>query len=530
MRTQRFGIERGGTMTTTRLVAATGLTIAALAAQAPAQAQTREEQACAALAGRSASAGDLTISEARFYTNRTIAARPGAELTLPPHCHVAGSFERRTGVAGKEYAIGFAINMPANWNGRFMFQGGGGLNGAIREPTGAQAAGDRSALERGFAVVATDSGHQGSGFDGSFMADQQALLNFQFQANAKTAEVALPIVEAYYGKAPHHKYFVGCSTGGREGMVMAQRYPYLFDGIVSGAPAMRTTVSNLALRWVSNQYVKAKVETPRDPFTPEEERLVMGALMQRCDALDGQADGLIFNRTTCDFDPTKLACSTASRGAQCLADNKADALARAMSGPVTQAGLPVYVSYPYDSGIDDTGGLPGLLLAGGSPPIGANGADMKDQNVDAEFLDALSANEALGSTATYYNLTSFIGNGGKQIFYHGEADPWFSANDTVRYFGEIGKANAAVQAVDTYGRLYLVPGMSHCQGGELTPDSFDLVTPIVEWVENGAAPGAVTATGRSMQGQSRPLCPYPSYAHYTSGDAANARSYECKTP
>ena len=518
-------------MTTVQLVAVTGLTIAALAVHAPTQAQTRaEERACAALAGWSAGPEDLTITEARFYANRTVAARPGAEMTLPPHCHVAGSFERRTGVDGKEYAIGFAINMPAEWNGRFMFQGGGGLNGSIREPVGAQATGDRTALERGFAVVATDSGHQGSGFDGSFMADQQALLNFQLQANAKTAEVALPIVEAYYGDAPHHNYFVGCSTGGREGMIMAQRYPDLFDGIVSGAPAMRTTVSNLALRWISNQYVKAKVETPRDPFTPEEERLVMNALMQRCDALDGQADGLIFNRTSCDFDPTELACSASTPAGQCLAANKAEALARAMAGPVNAAGIPVYVSYPYDSGIDDAGGLPGLLLAGGSPPIGANGADMQDQNVDAEFLDAIAANEALGSTASYYNLTSFIGNGGKQIFYHGEADPWFSANDTVRYFEQIGEANAAVQPVDEYGRLYLVPGMAHCQGGELTPDSFDLLTPIVEWVENGDAPDSVTATGRSMQGQSRPLCPYPSYAHYTSGAAADARNYECRTP
>ena len=215
----------GAKMTTARLIAATGLTLAALAAQTPTHAQTREEQACAALAGRPAGPQGIAITEARFYANRSVAARPGAETALPPHCHVAGSFERRTGVEGKEYAIGFALNMPANWNGRFMFQGGGGLNGAIREPTGAQVAGARSALEQGFAVVSTDSGHQGSGFDGSFMNDQQALLNFQFQANAKTAEVALPIVEAYYGKAPHHKYFVGCSTGGREGMVMAQRYP-----------------------------------------------------------------------------------------------------------------------------------------------------------------------------------------------------------------------------------------------------------------------------------------------------------------
>lgn len=516
-------------MTTARFLAVTGLTIATLAAHT-AQAQDKQERACAALARWSRGPADLTISEARFYADRKVATRPGAEMTLPPHCHVAGSFERRTGVDGKAYAIGFAINMPAEWNGRFMFQGGGGLNGAIREPVGGQATGERTAIERGFAVVSTDSGHQGGGFDGSFMADQQALLNFQFQANAKTAQVALPIVQQYYGQAPHHRYFVGCSTGGREGMIMAQRYPNLFDGIVSGAPAMRTTISNLALRWISNQYVKAKVETPHDPFTPEEERFVMGELMKSCDALDDQSDGLIFNRASCNFDPTKLACGAAKGGQQCLADNKAEALARAMAGPVNAAGMPLYVSYPYDSGIDDKGGLPGLLLAGGSPPIGPNGADMQTQNVDKEFLDAIAANEALGSTATYYNLTTFIGHGGKQIFYHGESDPWFSANDTVRYFGEIGKANAAVEKVEDYGRLYLVPGMSHCQGGERTPDTFDLLTPLVQWVEKGEGPGAVTATGRSMQGASRPLCPYPSYTQYKSGDPADARSYECRTP
>jgi hypothetical protein len=518
-------------MTTARLVAMTGFAMAALAAHPSAHAQNRDqERACAALADWSTGPADLMITEARFYASRTVAARPGAEMTLPPHCHVAGSFEQRTGVEGKPYAIGFAINMPADWNGRFLYQGGGGLKGAIREPVGPQATGERPALERGFAVVATDSGHQGSGFDGSFMADQQALLNFQFLANAKTAEVTRPMVEEYYGTAPHHSYFVGCSTGGREGMIMAQRYPYLFDGIVSGAPAMRTTLSNLALRWISNQYVKAKVETPRDPFTPDEEKIVMGALMKSCDALDGQADGLIFNRGSCDFDPNAIACSASPAGGQCLADNKADALARAMAGPVNAAGLPVYVSYPFDSGIDDAGGLPGLLLAGGSPPIGQSGADMQNQDVDAEFLAAVTANEAIGSTATFYNLTSFVGGGGKQIFYHGEADPWFSANDTVRYFEQVGGANAAVQEIDEYGRLYLVPGMAHCQGGDFTPDSFDLLTPMVEWVENGQPPAAVTATGRSMQGQSRPLCPYPSYAHYKGGDAASAASYECRTP
>lgn len=513
-------------MNALRLFSTIVLSLATLAAYAQPQAT-----ACSALAERTGGAEDLRIDEARFYENRSVGG-PGGSQTLPPHCHVAGSFEHRTGINDVEYAIAFAINLPESWNGRFLFQGGGGLNGAVREPTGGQAAGTTSALARGFAVVSTDSGHSGSGFDASFMDDQQALLNFQFQANAKTTEVARPIVEAYYGRAPHHSYFVGCSTGGREGMIMAQRFPQLFDGIVSGAPAMRTTISNLGLRWVSNQYARGNMDA-RDPFTDDEEDLIMGALLGACDALDGNEDGLIFNRSSCDFDPRDLACSAhpgQTPGQQCLADEKAEALARAMGGPVTAGGKPVYVSYPWDAGIDDSAGLPGLLTAGGNPPIGPNGADIGTQDVDAEFLDAIATNEALGSTGIVYNVSTFIDQGRKHIFYHGAADPWFSANDTVRYFEELGEFNAAVAPVEEYGRLYLVPGMAHCAGGEHTVDSFDLLTPIVEWVENGDAPAAVTATGRSMPGQSRPLCPFPTYANFTGGDAADAASYECRSP
>jgi pimeloyl-ACP methyl ester carboxylesterase len=508
-------------MNVARLLAAVALPLTALAAEA-------QQTACDSLADWTEGPDDLRIDEARFYENRS-GGGPGGNQTLPPHCHVAGSFEHGTGVNGVEYAIGFALNLPQNWNGRFLFQGGGGLNGAVREPVGAGAADTESALARGFAVVSTDSGHTGAGFDASFMADQQALLNFQFEANAKTTKVARPIVEAYYGSAPHHSYFVGCSTGGREGMIMAQRFPQLFDGIVSGAPAMRTTVSNLALRWISVQYGQAQDTNPRDPFTEEEEDLIMGALLNQCDALDGQVDELIFNRMSCNFDPRNLACSATS-GQACLADDKAEALARAMAGPVTAGGTPVYVSFPYDSGIDDTAGLPGLLIAGGNPPIGPHGAEMNSQDVDAEFLAAIQTNEAIGSTAYQYNISSFIDQGGKHIFYHGEADPWFSANETVRYFKAMGEFHDSVTSVEDYARLYLVPGMAHCAGGEQTVDSFDLLTPIVEWVESGEAPGAVVATGRSMPGQSRPLCPFPSYAHFEGGDAADASSYACRMP
>lgn len=506
-----------------RTLAPGALCLASLGAQA-------QEAVCNALGEWTDGADDLQITETTYSANPAASGRgPGPAQPLPPRCHVAGSFERRTGSDGRDYAIRFAINMPDDWNGRFLFQGGGGLNGTLQEPVGAQAAGPESALAQGFAVVSTDSGHVGSAFDSSFMADQQAMLNFQYQANAKVTEVARPIIESYYGSPIDHSYFVGCSTGGREGMIMAQRFPHFFDGIVSGAPAMRTGVSNLALRWISVELGKAT--DPRDPFTPDEEGLIMDALMNRCDALDGQADGLIFNRGACDFDPRELACSATSESGQaCLADDKAEALARALGGPMNSAGLPVYVPFPYDSALDDAEGLPGLLLAGGSPPEGGSGADMQSQNVDAEYMAAMAMDESIGNTATQYNVSTFIANGGKHIFFHGEGDAWFSANDTVRYFERMAEANAEVQPVDDYARLYLVPGMGHCAGGEETLDSFDLLTPLVEWVESDGPPGAVVATGRSMPDQSRPLCPWPEYAHFEGGAPALAESYSCRAP
>lgn len=503
--------------------------ISLLTMAASAQAQEQAE-ACAALLDWSAGADDLEITEAAHYPDRALAGpHLGGSQVLPPHCHVAGSFEQRTGSDGRPYAINFAINLPDNWNGRYLFQGGGGLNGAVREPTGSQSAGERSALAQGFAVVSNDSGHAGSGFDASFLREQQAMLNFYYQANAKVVEQTRPMVDAYYARPTQHSYFVGCSTGGREGMIMAQRFPHLFDGIVAGAPAMRTGISNLALRWINVELGKAANTKPRDPFTDAEEELIMSGLLARCDALDGQADGLIFNRQACDFDPRQLSCS-ALGGSECLADDKAEALARAIAGPLTAGGEAVYVSFPWDAGLDDAGGLPGLLLAGGSPPEGGTGADMASQNVDAEYIAAMGSDESLGNSATQYNVSGFVSKGGKQIFFHGEADPWFSANETERYFNAMAAFNADVAPVAEHSRLYLAPGMAHCSGGEQTLDAFDLLTPLVAWVEEGRAPDAVIASGQSMPGQSRPLCPYPAYAHYEGGDAAVAASYSCRVP
>jgi pimeloyl-ACP methyl ester carboxylesterase len=360
-------------------------------------------------------------------------AQPAPQQALPAHCRVEGTLDKRIGRNGKPYAIGFAVALPPNWNGRFLYQGGGGLNGSLNPPLGAQFAGEQSALARGFAVASTDSGHIGSGFDATFLTDQRATLNFLYQANAKVTVVAKQIVAKHYGKPAGHSYFVGCSTGGREAMMMSQRFPDLYDGIVAGAPAMRTSYSNLALRWAStalNQIAPKNAQgqpQTREALSDADRKLVVDGALAACDALDGQKDGLIFATKSCRFDPQG----------------------------------------------------------------------------------------------------SFESRGGKLIFFHGVSDPWFSAQDTVRYYEKL-EADTGVTPVSGWSRLFLVPGMGHCSGGDRAPDRFNMVDAIVDWVEKKQAPDRIIATGTSMQGASRPLCPWPAHAQFTSGDPNAAASYSCR--
>src|SRR5258708_5610762 len=164
---------------------------------------------------------------------------PPLVVPMPAYCRLGATLDRRTGADGRSYGIGFALALPAEWNGRFLFQGGGGLNGTVAPPLGRTGQGD-AALAHGFAVVTTDTGHRGEVFDASFMAEQQASLDFAYQAVGRVALLARQIVAQHYGKPAAHTYFMGCSTGGRQGMLMAQRYPTYFDRHVRGAPGLRT--------------------------------------------------------------------------------------------------------------------------------------------------------------------------------------------------------------------------------------------------------------------------------------------------
>jgi hypothetical protein len=369
-----------------------------------------------------------------------------------------------------------------------------------------------------------------------FFDDQEATLNFYYKANPKVAEVAKQIINAYYDEDIAFSYFVGCSTGGREGMLMTQRYPDYFDGVVSGAPAMRTSASNLGIRWVGVQLNQAAERDANGlplagPMLSESERrLVIDSLMARCDAMDGAQDGLLFNTQACDFDPRQIACGAGDFGSNCLPPAKAEAIHLALQGPTDSRGVQVYPGFQYDPGMDDPGFIAGILSSANNPPEGAGTTGVLDFDVDAAVLDASRQHLVMGES-TSVMMSSFANNGGKQIFYHGAADPWFSVNETIRYYNEMADFNGGLETVSNWSRLFHVPGMAHCAGGEATLDSFDMLEAIVDWVENDEAPEQVIATGASMPGVSRPLCPWPSYPGYDgSGDINDAENYSCREP
>lgn len=486
---------------------------------------------CASLA--SFKAENVEITKAAAIPAGTTEAIPWNQSRsgpIPAYCRVEGIMNRRTGVDGEEFGISFALAMPDAWNGDFFMQGGGGSNGVVMPPLGWNATGDTPALMRGFAVVTTDTGHKSRhpGFDFGFMRDQQAYLDFAYLANAEVAVLAKQIIAQHYGKPAAFSYFSGCSTGGREGMILSQRYPTLFNGIISGDPAIRTGLSNLAIgRWIP---IALNQVAPKDAdgkpilaqaITENDRQLIKDALMKKCDAKDGIADGLISDPLACDFDPDVLAC-TGEKKDSCLDPEKAAAIKKALGGPKTTSGTQVYAGFLYDSGITNGPPFRGLL----SPGPGIFGPATTDMSMDVAKEALADAQPLVDSTST--NLSTFSAHSGKLIFYHGDSDPWFSPLDTFDYYKDLAAANGGLDAVSKWSQFYFIPGMSHCGGGQAL-DDFDLLGAMVNWVEKGTAPASVVATGKAFPGRSRPLCAYPKHAQYKgAGNPEDANSFDCR--
>ncbi len=526
-----------------RMTGKAGLTGAALAGllagMAPAGAQDGAGQdmaaRCTALTGQQI--GDVAITTASWHPQgRTLQGPARFPATqMAPHCLVEGTINRRMGVGPSgmevEYGIGFELALPVEWNGRYLLMGGGGLNGSIRPPNGPVAAGAQDALSRGFAVASHDSGHKGAGFDASFHADQRAALDFA-ESSVRTVTLATrQLVQGFYGRAPHHSYMTGCSTGGREGMLASQRYPELFDGIVIGAPAMRPGYSNMGIEWsqvLLNRTQAPGISTPAG-VTPAERSLIDRELTRQCDGADGRTDGMIANVDACrSFDVSVLSCRPGQTEG-CIAPDRVTALRTSFGGLTNGAGRQVYAAIPWDTGITWSGaGLPGYLPVG-QPGVFGPASTAREIDIDARLhavdWDAVGR---LTDTAYWTNLSTFLGRGSKVMYFHGVSDPWFSAFDTWDYFQRARAANGP-EVWDNAARFYMVPGMMHCSGGNAF-ERFDLLGPMVDWVERGTAPAAVPAQRSNGQPGEMPLCPHPGYARYTGGDPAVSASYRCVNP
>ena len=499
------------------------------------------------------STGTLTIDAADV---QPAGPTTGSHAPLPARCRVRGNIAPYLGAKGKQYAIRFELQLPYTWNGELLFQGGGGLNGTVNPAVGAivtQGSNAAPALARGLAVVSMDSGHTAANpGDISFADDQQARINYAYGAIGQVTRVAKESLRRFYAAAPKKTYFMGCSTGGREAMIAAQRYPAEFDGIVAGDPAFNLSDATL----LSHHGAKVFAEVaPRnangDPILPKaltdpEWDLLHKAVLNACDTLDGSRDGMIFNHRDCHFDPAVLQCKP-QQSAECLSPEKVAAIQQAFAGPRDANGRPIAGQWPFDAGIAEAGYRAwriGSIGRDGNPatPL-VTLSDLtltKFMNypqipsvaykpIDYAAMQRQIAPTAFMTDATSTDLTTFAARGGKMILFTGWSDPVFTPIDLTGWFDRLTSESASTPTpAETYARLFMVPGMNHCGGGPAL-DNFDPLTALIDWAENGKAPASIDATGKAFPGVSRPLCAYPKFAQYSgSGPTESAASYRCQ--
>ena len=513
------------------------------------------EAACAAMPTQAGlRATTLTTKYVADGTRRPGTATAGP--FLPGHCVVTGSIDPRVGADGKDYAIGFELSLPDNWNGRFLYLGGGGNDGTLRDTSlsSSISGGTPSPLGQGFAVVSADGGHQGTSAAG-FGADPQARIDHAYNAHDKTAQAAKALVDWRYGRKPDHSYFSGCSGGGRQGMMFSQRFPDYFDAITAGAPAMRVSSgATVAAMWNN---IKFTAIAPKggngkpilsQAFSNADLDLVAGAINNACDAADGVADGMVSNVQACTFDPAVLQCS-GDKTAQCLSAAQVGALKDMYGGPRNSAGRSLYAGQPWDPGLrapgwrqwtlgDSTTAQPNsryntlmvdaLVNEFFTPPDPTFDPLKFDFDTDTARMSAFSAVYDTYADAT---LAAYRKSGGKLLFIHGMSDPIFSALDTIDYYQRLAANNGGVTPTKDFARLFVVPGMNHCSGGPAT-DTFDSVQTMVDWVEKGIAPDSIRAVASTSNAwfpnRSRPLCAWPTFARYRgTGSVEDAGSFSC---
>ena len=544
-------------------VAALAAVTGALAQPAPARPGTLQQ--CETLAAGFTHAGTRIASAAPQAAGKV------AGVPVGEHCLVTGAMNERVGAGGMRLAIGFEMRLPRAWNGRFWYQGNGGIDGSVVPATGQIGGGPMtSALSQGFAVISSDAGHDNRLTRGpGFGLDPQSRLDYGYQAVGTLAPMAKALIAQAYGRGPDTSYIGGCSNGGRHALVAAARHAEQFDGFLAGAPGYRLPLAAVANIFGAQQYARVATD-PKDlatAFTPQERQTVVDAVLARCDALDGVTDGLVQDTRACaarfSLERDVPTCGGARDG-RCLTAEQKLAIGAVFRGAVTRDGRPFYAGFPYDTGLVtedfarweftaplqlDSGAV-GLIFA--APPQNPQGFDgprfVLGGDVDAMLASVQATSGAFTESAVQFmsppddaNLDRVRARGGKVLVYHGVSDAIFSIEDTQAWLARV-RQRSGTAAADAFVRLFPVPGMPHCRGGAST-DQFDAITALVRWVEQGQAPAMLLATARGAgnpggvntelpagwsTARTRSLCPHPQVARYAGGDVELATSFRCE--
>jgi tannase/feruloyl esterase len=494
--------------------------------------------------------GELKLSNTTITSAQSVAPgafNPGSGTAapfkdLPEFCRVTGVIKPTA-----DSDIKFEVWMPGKgWNGKFQGIGNGGFAGSISQ--GALAA----AVARGYATASTDTGHTTT--DASWaLGHPEKIVDYGHRAVHEMTEKAKAIVNAFYGSAPRRSYFASCSNGGRQALMEAQRYPKDYDGLIAGAPANYFTHILTGFAW----NLQATTNDPASYISPNKLKAIEAAALAACDARDGVTDSVLDDPTRCRFDPSVLLCKGAETD-ECLTEKQVIALKKIYNGPRTAKGEQIIPGF-VPGGETGPGGWQAWITGSGSNKglqyffssqtfanmIYNNPAwDLKTFELDK---DNKLADDKLGAilNATDPNLKEFKARGGKLILYHGWSDAALPPVNTINYFQSV-VAKMGQRDVNSFMRLYMVPGMQHCSGGP-GPSSFgafvsaatsdaqhDMSLALERWVEEGVAPEQIIASKRqgvdpkTAPARTRPLCPYPQVARYKgSGSTDDAANFVC---
>jgi feruloyl esterase len=467
--------------------------------------------------GDCAQLAQLQLSDVKVTEAAAVPAGTGAIKVA--HCRVAG-------VIGTE--IRFSLLLPDEWNHKFVMGGGGGFVGSIDNQA-------LSTVNNGYATVGTDTGHQASLIDASWaLNNEERKINFGYLAVHRTAETAKAIIRSYYGAPQTRAYFSGCSNGGRQALMEAQRYPADFDGIVAGAPAADFVgIGAQFIKDVRAQFPDPKSLTPLLP--PDVLRSVASQVLEKCDALDGVKDGVMEDPRQCKVDvatftglsaaqqaalktiyaPTRAGNETAFPGQPFGGEGEAAGWPAWISGATPREGQPPAPSLRYSFGTQLF-----KYLIFNDPSWDYAKYDLSTWRTDTKRAGAII-------NATDPDLSAFKGKGRKLLIWHGWSDAGLSPLATIKYYDEVKKRDANA---DAYVKMFMLPGVLHCAGGP-GPDRVDWASAIDGWVESGKAPQQLLATkiASGAVTRSRPLCAYPQHAVYSgTGSTDQAENFACK--